>query len=216
MAVLSDDKPEGSERWEDRRSSRRRPLSEIPAITGVTVQSQKVEVIDAASGGLLIQSNLPLRPGSRTSIEIGRADAPLNVGGRVVRSEVAGISGGAIQYPQRHRAGSPARLRGCASTRRRAVALRRQSWRFRGVLRRRAGSGPSFSQRLVADARGVRTGRSLSLTNEQHSHPTRAPTMTSRCVWLPNVAGLRRPTRRSDRRMSCRSEEPSPTGRKGF
>ena len=98
MAVLSDGAPEGADRQEDRRSSRRRPLSEIPEITGITVQSQKVDVIDAAAGGLLIQSHLLLRPGSRTTVEIGRVDAPLNVGGRVVRSEVAGISGGSIQY----------------------------------------------------------------------------------------------------------------------
>jgi hypothetical protein len=97
MAVLSDGALEGADPRE-RRSSRRRPLSEIPAITGVSVQSLKVDVIDAAAGGLLIESRLPLRPGSRTSVEIGRGDAPLNVGGRVVRSEVAGISSGNIQY----------------------------------------------------------------------------------------------------------------------
>ena len=97
--VLNPDTPEQSDAGRERRSSRRRPLAEIPAITGVIVQAESVEVIDAAAGGLLIQSHLRLAPGTRTRLEIGRAtDDPLNVVGCVVRSEVAGIASGRIQY----------------------------------------------------------------------------------------------------------------------
>jgi hypothetical protein len=95
MAVLKSEQSHGAP---DRRGSRRRPLTELLGVTDVTVQSQKVHVIDAASGGVLIQSPLRLSPGSQARVEIARTDSLFKVGGRVVRSEVAGVSNGRIEY----------------------------------------------------------------------------------------------------------------------
>jgi hypothetical protein len=57
-----------------------------------------VEVIDVSAGGLLICGRLRLTPGARSQLDIIRIDGPLRVHGRVLRSEVAAISGGVIHY----------------------------------------------------------------------------------------------------------------------
>jgi hypothetical protein len=91
MAIL-----DGNDR--DRRMSRRRPLSEIPEVMAVKVQSEKVQVVDASREGILIECGLRLTPGATSQLEILRVDGPLRVRGRVVRCEIAGINGGKVQY----------------------------------------------------------------------------------------------------------------------
>ena len=87
---------EGNDR--DRRTSRRRPLNEIPDVTAVKVQSEKVQVVDASREGILIECSLRLTPGATSQLEILRVDGPLRVRGRVVRCEITGINGGKVQY----------------------------------------------------------------------------------------------------------------------
>lgn len=96
MAILntSSDRGDGAER----RRSRRRPLEEVPGVTGVTVHSEAVDVVNAASGGLLVQSSRPLRPGTRTFLEIARVDGRINISGHVIRSEVSRISSAGVRY----------------------------------------------------------------------------------------------------------------------
>jgi PilZ domain len=91
MAIL-----EGNDR--DRRMSRRRPLTEIPEVTAVKVQSEKVRVVDASRDGILFECSLRLTPGATSQLEILRVDGPLRVRGRVVRCEITGINGGQVQY----------------------------------------------------------------------------------------------------------------------
>jgi hypothetical protein len=73
-------------------------LDEVPGVTGVTVHSERVDVVNAASGGLLVQSSRPLRPGTRTFLEIARIDGRINISGHVIRSEVATISSAGVRY----------------------------------------------------------------------------------------------------------------------
>jgi PilZ domain len=82
----------------DRRTSRRRPLHEIPEVIGVKVQSEKVEVVDASREGILIECSLRLTPGTMSQLEILRVDGPVRVRGRVVRCEIKAISGDKVQY----------------------------------------------------------------------------------------------------------------------
>jgi hypothetical protein len=78
--------------------SRRRPLHEIPEVTAVKVQSEKVRVVDASREGILFECSLRLTPGATSQLEILRVDGPLRVRGRVVRCEITGINGGKVQY----------------------------------------------------------------------------------------------------------------------
>ena len=96
MAVLNN--PAEREDGPERRRSPRRPMEEVPGMTGVSVQSERVDVVNAASGGLLVQSGRPLRPGTRTFLEIGRVDGNINISGHVIRSEVAAISNTGVKY----------------------------------------------------------------------------------------------------------------------
>jgi hypothetical protein len=73
-------------------------LEEVPGLTGVTVHSERVDVVNAASGGLLVQSSRPLRPGTRTFLEIARVDGRINISGHVIRSEVSTISSAGVRY----------------------------------------------------------------------------------------------------------------------
>src|SRR5215475_12548580 len=96
MAILNTP-PEREDGAERRRSPRRR-LEEVPGVTGVTVHSERVDVVNAASGGLLVQSSRPLRPGTRTFLEIARVDGRINISGHVIRSEVSTISRAGVRY----------------------------------------------------------------------------------------------------------------------
>jgi hypothetical protein len=83
---------------ENRRASRRRSLDEIPDVTGVKVQSEDVEVVNASSGGMLIKCSLRLPPGTASQLEIQRLDGTLRVRGKVVRCEVAAVTPGGLRY----------------------------------------------------------------------------------------------------------------------
>ena len=96
MAILKT--PLDQEDGAERRRSPRRPLKEVPGVTGVTVHAERVDVVNAASGGLLVQSSRPLRPGTRTFLEIARVDGRINISGHVIRSEVSTISSAGVRY----------------------------------------------------------------------------------------------------------------------
>src|SRR5262245_1100147 len=96
MAILNN--PPEREEGAERRRAPRRPMEEVPGMTGVSVQSERVDVVNAASGGLLVQSGRPLRPGTRTFLEIGRVEGNINISGYVIRSEVAAISNAGVRY----------------------------------------------------------------------------------------------------------------------
>ena len=78
--------------------SPRRPLRDVPSIVGVTLRSQPVKVIDVSAGGVLIECDVRLLPGETSALEIVHADGARRMGGRVVRSEVARISGRVLAY----------------------------------------------------------------------------------------------------------------------
>jgi hypothetical protein len=96
MAILNPPSEQGD--GPERRRAPRRRLEEVPGVTGVTVHSERVDVVNAASGGLLVQSSRPLRPGTRTFLEIARAEGRINISGHVIRSEVSTISSAGVKY----------------------------------------------------------------------------------------------------------------------
>jgi hypothetical protein len=96
MAILNAPSEQGD--GPERRRAPRRRLEEVPGVTGVTVHSERVDVVNAASGGLLVQSSRPLRPGTRTFLEIARPDGRINISGHVIRSEVSTISSAGVKY----------------------------------------------------------------------------------------------------------------------
>lgn len=98
MAVLNAKRQNATPEGIERRTSRRRPLRDIPTISAVKVQTESVQVLNASSGGLLIEGSLRLLPGTPSQLEIIRVDGPMRVCGRVVRSEVSGIIGRTLQY----------------------------------------------------------------------------------------------------------------------
>ena len=81
-------------RQAERRSARRRSLDEVPHVAGVKVSSEKVDVVNASRGGILVQGTLRLNPGTDSLVEVLSTGAPARVRGRVVRCEVIGLSGG--------------------------------------------------------------------------------------------------------------------------
>lgn len=55
-------------------------------------------VIDVSAGGLLIECAFRMHPGEISTLEILHTDGTRRMGGRVVRSEVAGINDRVLQY----------------------------------------------------------------------------------------------------------------------
>jgi hypothetical protein len=100
MAILNlnSRRHDASAQESERRTSRRRPLSDVPVISEVKVKARQAQVVNISSGGLLIEVSLRLLPGTKTQLEIVRTHGPLSISGRIVRSEVSGISQGALQY----------------------------------------------------------------------------------------------------------------------
>lgn len=98
MAILNMKRHDANAQESERRTSLRRPLSDVPLISEVKVKARQAQVVNISSGGLLIEVSLRLLPGTHTQLEIIRQHGPLNISGRIVRSEVSGISQGALQY----------------------------------------------------------------------------------------------------------------------
>lgn len=82
----------------ERRSARRRSLDEVPHVAGVKVSSEKVDVVNASRGGILVQGALRLNPGTDSLVEVLSTRAPVRVRGRVVRCEVIGLSATGARY----------------------------------------------------------------------------------------------------------------------
>jgi hypothetical protein len=76
----------------------RRPAHEIPALTGVRLQSEKVAVVNASPRGMLIECGLwmPLR--AAKYLDLLSADTRLRVRGRVVRCQVARVTRDYLLY----------------------------------------------------------------------------------------------------------------------
>jgi hypothetical protein len=86
-------------RPEDRRASRRRTLREMPHIAGVKVSAESVDVIDASSGGLLVEGSFPVRPGMSAYVDITEVTgASIRVSGSVVRCHIASLAPGKPRY----------------------------------------------------------------------------------------------------------------------
>ncbi len=82
----------------DRRRSPRRTLSDLPVITGVTVASEPVKVLNVSAVGVLIECERRLFPRVAGQLEIQREEGARRVNGRVVRSEVARFDERSVQY----------------------------------------------------------------------------------------------------------------------
>jgi hypothetical protein len=83
---------------DDRRRSPRRTLSDIPVITGVTIASEPVVVVNLSAVGVLIECERRLFPRVAGQLEFQGEEGARRVNGRVVRSEVARFDERSVQY----------------------------------------------------------------------------------------------------------------------
>jgi hypothetical protein len=84
---------------DERRTSRRRPLNELPHVAAVKVASENVEVINASSSGLLVEGGFPVRPGMSSYIDIiEAAGTTVRVSGSVVRCHIASLGPNKPRY----------------------------------------------------------------------------------------------------------------------
>jgi hypothetical protein len=85
-------------RPEDRRVFVRKPIDQIPRFGPVRIAAEKVDVLNASQGGLLIESPMRLPPGSENAVELSLAEAPRRVRGRIVRCEVRALAPEGLRY----------------------------------------------------------------------------------------------------------------------
>ena len=83
---------------DDRRSSPRRSRETFPNLVGVTVESEEAKIVNLSDGGILLECGVRLNPGTEHLLEIHKLNEVLRVRGRVLRCEVARISGGKLHY----------------------------------------------------------------------------------------------------------------------
>jgi hypothetical protein len=83
---------------EERRASRRVRLDQIREVTGIRICSESVEVINASRGGLLVDSELRLAPGTQCRVEILWNETPVRVRARVLRCRVVVLSATGLRY----------------------------------------------------------------------------------------------------------------------
>ena len=76
----------------------RRPAHEIPALTGVRVQSEEVAVVDASPRGMLIECGLWMPVRAARYLDLLSADERFRVRGRVVRCHVARVTRDSLLY----------------------------------------------------------------------------------------------------------------------
>lgn len=82
----------------ERRASRRVRLDQIREVTGIRIRSQVVEVIDASRGGLLVDAEFRLAPGTKCRVEILWRGTPFRVRAQVLRSRVVLLSATGLRY----------------------------------------------------------------------------------------------------------------------
>jgi hypothetical protein len=83
---------------EERRSSRRRPLHDVPQIVEVKVDSQAVKVIDISSGGVCIESPERMMLGHAVRLHIVAKKSTIQIRCRVVRCVVKSLAAGQVVY----------------------------------------------------------------------------------------------------------------------
>lgn len=88
--------------WLSRRSTKRAQrwaLSDLPWLSSVKLPwGQQLRLVNISSSGLLVESGVPLSPGSDTTFRIGGPDLSLVVPARVVRCRVATIDSLGVKY----------------------------------------------------------------------------------------------------------------------
>ena len=85
-------------RAEDRREAPRRPLDEIPRITGVRISAEEVTVINASRTGILVEGRLRFNLGMENAVEVRHEGSPLRIRGRVVRCELKRLESSGPRY----------------------------------------------------------------------------------------------------------------------
>ena len=83
---------------EERRSSRRRPLHDVPQIVEVKIDSQAVKVIDISSGGVCIESPERMMLGHAVRLHIVAKKSTIQIRCRVVRCVVKSLAAGQVVY----------------------------------------------------------------------------------------------------------------------
>jgi hypothetical protein len=80
----------------NRRRSQRLSAGDVQWLQGARLKyGPKVRIIDISSGGMLVETETPLRPGAKMVFELSGADGPVLVPCRVLRSAPANDGGGA-------------------------------------------------------------------------------------------------------------------------
>jgi hypothetical protein len=89
---------EGGEQAQDRRAHRRYSAAELDWLRSCRLKSgQRVELVDLSATGALFETNQPLRPGVRSSLEIvGRGLGAATAGFRLLRCEISSLEHGTI------------------------------------------------------------------------------------------------------------------------
>jgi len=84
---------------DDRRTARRRPLGDIPWLSGVKLAlSTEAALVNISTSGVLVETGSKLTPGSTTELHLTGTGGGLIVPVRIVRSEIARIDGFGVKY----------------------------------------------------------------------------------------------------------------------
>ena len=83
---------------EERRTSRRRPLQDVPQIIEVKIDSQPVKVIDISSTGVCIESHERMMLGHAVRLHIVAKKSTIQIRCRVVRCVVKSLAVGQVVY----------------------------------------------------------------------------------------------------------------------
>jgi hypothetical protein len=89
---------EGGEQGQDRRAHRRYSAAELDWLRSCRLKSgMRVELVDLSATGALFETNQPLRPGVRSSLEIvGRGLGAATAGFRLLRCEISSLEHGTV------------------------------------------------------------------------------------------------------------------------
>jgi chromosome segregation ATPase len=82
----------------EKRKAYRFAPSDIPLFRGVQAGGSAVELVNASRGGAMVESDSRLAPGRMVSVSVNAGGATYVLRGRVLRSEVAGLSGGKLKF----------------------------------------------------------------------------------------------------------------------
>lgn len=75
------------------------PAASIPAITGLRLSpGDTVELLNLSRSGMLVEGKTRFVPGTRVTVTIEGSFTPSQLRAKIVRCQVASISGGALRY----------------------------------------------------------------------------------------------------------------------